>query len=85
VKALPNHVETTLADKKMLLDLESGKYFELEGTARLIWRLVSADTTVAEVVERVVEKYSIERARAERDTIKFLESLRRAGLLIVED
>jgi hypothetical protein len=83
VRADSEVVESEFSGKKMLLEPKSGRYFALEGTALLVWGFLSADATVDVIVEGVVEKYSIDRTRAENDVLRFLTSLDRAGLLIV--
>ena len=46
-----------------------------------IWKLLSANVTESQIVDKVVEAYNIEKEIAERDVSAFLASLRSEGIL----
>jgi hypothetical protein len=65
----------------MLLDLESGAYFGLEGTGLAAWRLLDGRTTLDGVRDRLVAAFGAPPKRALTDVRSFLRQLATAGLL----
>jgi hypothetical protein len=65
----------------VVLDLEGSAYFTVSRSGRTLWPLVVGGTSVEELADRLVERFSLEREVAERDVHSFLDSLGREGLL----
>jgi hypothetical protein len=65
----------------VVLDLEGSAYFTVGRSGRTLWPLVVGGTSVAELANELVERFSLEREVAERDVRSFLDSLGREGLL----
>jgi Coenzyme PQQ synthesis protein D (PqqD) len=65
----------------VVLDLEGAAYFTVSHSGRTLWPLVVGGTSVEELADRLVERFSLEREVAERDVRSFLDSLGREGLL----
>lgn len=54
--------------------------FENE-VATEIWGLVDGQRSVGQIVERIVERFDVERALAERDVVEFVKQLDEKGLV----
>jgi hypothetical protein len=65
----------------VVLDLEGSAYFTVSRSGRTLWPLVVGGTSVEELADQLVERFSLERDVAERDVRSFLDSLEREGLL----
>ena len=65
----------------MLLDLESGEYFGLEGTAVAIWKQLDGRTPVDRVSASIAEGQGADIESIDKDVTSFLRQLRKAGLL----
>jgi hypothetical protein len=65
----------------VVLDLEGSAYFTVSRSGRTLWPLVVGGTSVEELADQLIERFSLEREVAERDVRSFLDSLGREGLL----
>ena len=79
---IPPHVLSRLVgDETVLLDLESGIYFGLDGVGKRIWETLSEDKTLAETIDLIVDEYDVAEEQARDDVIKFASNLVERGLL----
>ena len=60
-------------------DLDS--IFTLNEVSTAIWELIDGETSVSRMIETVCSSYDVTPEDAERDTLHFLNSLERAGLI----
>ena len=65
----------------MLLNLDSGEYYELGGAAPFIWICLDGTSTFEGVVQRMTSRFGIDHDRAKKDLERFLEELNSRGLL----
>jgi hypothetical protein len=80
--SVPHHVKSRLVgDETVLLDLESGKYFGLDGVGKRIWEAVGEGLMLGEIAAVVVSEYKVEEEQAQSDVIDFASDLVRRGLL----
>lgn len=54
---------------------------ELTQGGAILWEKLSADTTEDALVEALLSKFEVDEETARRDTISFVENLRKNGLL----
>jgi len=57
--------------------------YSFNGTGTLIWKLLEAPRTVAQLVTAVAEAYEVDPARAERDVMDFVSEMKSVGLVEV--
>jgi len=69
------------ADRAMLLDLDSGEYYELGGSAPTIWKCLDGTRGFKEIARQLVDIYQIDGGRAEGDLADFIHELEELGLL----
>ena len=62
-------------DEVVVLDLNSSTYMALNDTGSVLWPLVAAGTTEAELVDALSSRFTIEPGRARADIGAFLERL----------
>lgn len=72
---------TTLEDAVVFLDVESGDYLRLSGTALAVWNALAAPCTLDQLVGILSSEYRIDRDRCLRDTEPFLAEMIRAKLV----
>jgi Coenzyme PQQ synthesis protein D (PqqD) len=65
----------------VLLDEDSGQYWNLNPTAARILRLLLEGGTPAEAVQAITEEYAVEAETAARDVRDVVDGLRSAGLV----
>jgi hypothetical protein len=55
--------------------------YSFNGTGSLIWKLLDAPRTVAELALAVAEEYAVEPAQAEHDVAQFVGEMKAIGLV----
>ena len=80
--SIPPHVMSRLVgDETVLLDLESGIYFGLDGVGKRIWAAIGEGLTLGEIAAAIVSEYDVEEDQAQTDVINFARDLIERGLL----
>ena len=69
-------------DDVVVLDLERSVYLKLNGTARLLWERLAANSTDAELTAALIEAFDVDTDRAAADVRSFLAELERRDLLV---
>lgn len=65
----------------VLLDEETGNYWELNPPGALILSLLLDDSAEADVAEKLTARYEVARAQAERDVAELVQGLRSQRIL----
>jgi len=65
----------------VLLDEDSGQYWNLNPTAALVLRTLLEGGSPAEAVRQVTERYSVDAETAGQDVRELMDGLQSAGLL----
>ena len=69
----------------VMMSIDQGMYFGLEGTGPRIWALLEHPTSVQQVCEALMREFEVEADACRQEVIEFLEELRRAQLIRVHD
>ena len=77
-------VSTELDHETVLMSINAGAYYGLEGPARRIWEKLQTPLTFTQLVDSLVEEYCVSRETCDADVQKFLAEMEREGLLRVE-
>ena len=77
----PQVMSRLVGEETVLLDLESGIYFGLDGVGKRIWESLSDGKTLVETAAIIASEYDVDEARAETDLITFATELLERGLL----
>lgn len=85
VEAAEGQVSTEVEDEVVILDVEAGRYFGVDGVAAWIWDRVQEPVRVGALLEELLDVYDVDRARAADDLEGFLSELETRGLLEVRD
>lgn len=81
VVASSEHVSTPMNQETVLLHLQNGKHLSLNRVGCVVWEHVQQETSVASVVDVIMEQFEVDRSRCESDVLRILESLSSAGLI----
>lgn len=68
----------------VMMSVEQGKYFGLEGTGPRIWALLERPRSVQELCEALMAEYQVEPETCLREVTAFLEELRRTRLIQID-
>lgn len=74
-------VSRDLGGETVILNLETGIYFDLDGVATDIWQALQATGSIREVYEKVLSAYEVDPAILGDDLIKFVNQLAAKGLV----
>ena len=79
---IPTQVMSRLVgDETVLLNLETGLYFGLDGVGQVIWESVSAGENLGSAVEAIVAGFDVDEDQAAADVLTFAATLVERGLL----
>ena len=77
----PQVISRLVEDETVLLDLESGIYFGLDGVGQRIWESIGKGLTLGETATVIMSEYEVDEARARADVLDFARNLVKRGLL----
>jgi hypothetical protein len=86
MKIKKGFVVREIAGKSVVIALgEASKSFkgmiELNGTARVIWDMLSQEKEKSDIVDAIVSEYDVARETADVDIEHFIDALKGAGVL----
>lgn len=77
-------LSTELDQETVLMSIDAGAYYGLQGPARRIWESLEIPMTFSELVDCLVREYHVSSTSCASDLQKFLAVMEREGLLRVE-
>ncbi len=77
----PQVMSRPVGEETVLLDLESGMYFGLDGVGKRIWESVGNGLTLGEIAAVIVSEFEVDDAKAQSDVFEFAGDLLQRGLL----
>jgi len=80
VVAVPDQVSCRLDEETVLLELNRGVYYGLNGVGSMIWGMIQRPQSVQTIYSAMLENYEVDPETCRRDVIRLLEDLREAGL-----
>ena len=81
----PQVISETVRGETIIVNLASGHYFNLQGTAAEIWDALERHGGRAAIVRTLQEGYTGSDAGIEREVDAFLDELDAAGLIVAEE
>lgn len=79
-----NLLSTELDEETVLMSIDAGAYYGLEGPARSIWEILETPITFSSLVDRLIQEYRVSPETCAADLERFLGEMEREGLLRVE-
>lgn len=77
-------LSTDLDQETVLMSIDAGAYYGLEGPARSIWEKLERPMTFSALVACMVDEYSVSPETCASDLQRFLADMEREGLVRVE-
>ena len=77
----PHKASVDLDSEGVVLDLDSGIYYGLEGIGRRIWELLEEPSNLADLLARLTSEYDVEENTLRRDVTHFLNQLLKNKLI----
>lgn len=70
--------------EKVMLSINSGKYYNLGQVGGRIWDLAASPIPVSKIIDTLVSEYDIERSKCEQQVMSFLDQLWREEIIQVQ-
>ena len=77
-------ISTELDNETVLMSIEAGAYYGLEGPAQSIWKALETPLTFSDLVGQLTREYNVTPETCSADVEKFLLDMQKEGLLRVE-
>lgn len=74
-------VGADVADEAILLDIDSGYFFQLNRTGARVWAFVEQPQTMAALCEHMAASYKVDVEQCRRDLTEFVADLVERGVL----
>ena len=78
------HVATTIDDQVVLLSLDKGNYYGMNGVLTSIWHWVAQPMRVSDICKKLVQAYEVSDDVCQRDVLGILRDLQNEGLIEVK-
>ena len=78
-------VSAPLGAESMMMDVDKGMYYWMDGIGTSVWERIKVPTTLGALCTDLQAEYDVPPERCEADVRAFLEELRRKGLVTVGD
>ena len=80
-----NDIDTTdLNGEIVMMDLEKGRYFSLNGVGSRIWEIIEEPIGINKIVDCLLEEYDVNRNECEENVLEFLGKLDDANIIFVD-
>jgi hypothetical protein len=76
-------VAVDLKGQTVILDIDSGLFYQLNAVGTRIWAMLDAPSTVTRLCERLQDRFDVNAETCRRDVMEFIERLGANGLLEV--
>jgi hypothetical protein len=74
-------IASDLDEKKVMMNIESGKYFGLDSVGSRVWELIEKPHTVRDLVMELLNEYDVEESTCLQDVLAFLNKLHDQGII----
>lgn len=74
-------MDAKLNDETVMMDITTGKYYNLGEVGGSIWRILERPMTLSALVECLTAEYDVSPEQCEKDVVPFLKQLQESGLM----
>ena len=67
----------------VMMDVESGKYYGLNGMGSVIWNMIDDPKSVSEICLQLEKEYDVEKETCEQEVMAFLNSMDKEKMLVI--
>ncbi len=78
-----NMIAADVGNEAVILDIQSGYFFQLNRTAAGIWALLEAPVSAGALCAKMAEAYSVDPAVCRGDVMEFIADMRDRGLIAI--
>ena len=78
---IPEHVGwREIKDRIIVVNLERGECFELEGLEAFLWLKITQHCSIPEIADKICETYEVSKLDVQRDISNFILEIKAFGL-----
>jgi hypothetical protein len=81
----PNVVHETIDGEVVVVNLDTGSYYSLEGVGAEVWALIETCAATDEIVRDVGRRYESDRPEVERVVVGLIDELLQEGLIAADE
>ena len=78
-----NMIAADVGDEAVILDIQSGYFFQLNRTAALVWALLESSIAAGELCAKMAEAHSVDPALCRDDVMEFIADMRERELIAI--
>ena len=78
-----NMIAADVGDEAVILDIQSGYFFQLNRTAALVWGMLEAPIAAGELCAKMAEAHSVDPALCRDDVMEFITDMRERELIAI--
>ncbi len=78
-----NLIISELGDDLVMMDIENGSYLSLNKTGRIIWEQLEQPIVVVELIQKLMNRFSVDEKTCTTETIDFLNKIERQKVLLI--
>lgn len=79
------NIASNMGGEKVMLSVKNGKYYNLGEIGGVIWDLIEVETSVSQLVTKLMSNFNVTQTECEEQVISFLELLVEEGLIERKD
>jgi len=76
-------LDSEIDGETVMLSIDSGRYFGLNGVGSVIWQLLREPRSIDQICGTLVERYDVKPDACTAEVTRFLEHLVGAGIVLV--
>lgn len=84
VKRNDELIVASIDGELVMLSVEKGQYFGIEGVGTRIWELLESPKTEDSIIESIIEEFEVDEATCRRDVVEFLDRMLEMELIVLE-
>lgn len=85
MKPNPNVISRRVGEEIVLFNLDSDRFYELNGTAARFWELLSAGNNALQIRDHLLAEFGVNSEELAGETEALLTSLRQENLITVDE
>lgn len=74
-------VYTDIDDKIMMMNVDTGEYYDFDDIASFIWRHINKPVSVEALCDKINDEFEVEQDQCRADTEEFLDDLATRSLI----
>lgn len=81
----PKVIHETIDGETVLVNLDSGNYYSMDGVAVDVWNLIETRVDQEGIIEAIARRYTGQREAIERAIHHFMKELEQQALIVMDD